>query len=89
MVQKIIGVKNVNYKRSSDGRQVTGCELQIASEMSPSEGVGFLVSSVFLFERNASEFPLGEILTLTYSPGFNGQPRCTGAIYKETDSSKK
>lgn len=88
MVQKIIGVKKVDYQRTSDKKRVTGCELQIASEMAPSEGVGFIVSNVFLFERDYSEFPLGEILTLTYSPGFNGQPRCTGVIYKEETPKK-
>lgn len=74
----IIGVENVDY----DGKNghVRGVRLYVQEPIPSDKGSGFKVNNHFIRDANLSDYPLGNIVTLTYHQGFNG-PICDGAIY--------
>lgn len=82
-MQKVIGSKNVNYT-NRNGQLVVGVEITVATELPSDQGFGFTAQTYFIRNRQLKEFPLGEIITVLYEPGFNGNPVCCGVLYKDT-----
>ena len=78
-MQKVIGIEKVDYN-NKQGSHVLGVRIFVTSPIS--EGVGDKCNAYFISGAKFSDLKCGEILTLTFEPGFNGSMKCTGVIYK-------
>lgn len=82
MIMKVIGVKRVDYTNKRNER-VVGCELTVASEFSPENGIGYSANNYFIKDGRLDDFPLKEIYTVLFEPTPNGYQRCVGVLYKD------
>lgn len=76
----IVGIRGVDYINKS-GNQIKGVSLSVNYPYPKEQGIGYRCAEHFVSGAVPSQFKLGEAITLTFEPGFNGTQKCTGAVY--------
>lgn len=80
-VKKVIGVRQVDYDRKQDNKHVHGVLISVATPYKSGEGVGFACAEYYINNANAVDYPIGDIVTLTFDVGYSGKAVCTGVVY--------
>ena len=64
---KVVGYKNIQYKSKKTGQDISGKELQLASDEATPDLVGLEVKQVYLSSRFAYQPQLNEFINLVYN----------------------
>lgn len=85
-MDKVIGSTPVFYQRK-DGSNVSGVRIYVAHPFPPDEvakgATGFSVGEYYIANAQVAAYPVGDIITVCFSPGYGGRMNCTGVLYAD------
>lgn len=81
---EVVGIEQVHYT-NKEGRIIHGVRL-FCLEPLPSPHIGSRSIENFINGADASDFRLGEYVTLLYEPGYGNRFICKGVLYKDSKS---